>query len=187
MDQAFHDAITYLAGLAEAERLFFRFSPLEASFFGDISNKEALAFYLYTTAQHHHKIINAELWSGYPSGHVAAIAAVLNQGLGKLQPFRARDAELFRGYNADDLDAFSAKYKPGTIVPFAGFTSAARSMDSAYFGNVMFTIRPLNARVIYYVSADFHEDELLFPSGCRFRVLDNERNGNRLAILLEEV
>jgi hypothetical protein len=81
---------------------------------------------------------------------------------------------VYRGYNTRDLDAFSSQYVQGETVKWPAFTSASFSEAGAFGGNVLFIIRALSARAIWWLSPNFHEEEALLPADCSFRVIDKE-------------
>jgi hypothetical protein len=78
----FLDVLRRLIGINEAARCLSKICTLEAldeKFHDKITNLEALAFYVYSTASGWHSYINGQLWSGSPSRDVTAFARVLNQ------------------------------------------------------------------------------------------------------------
>jgi NAD:arginine ADP-ribosyltransferase len=103
-----------------------------------------------------------------------AFAEVLNSGLGKLAPIKGTNGTVFRGYNANDLDAFAGQYSEGQIVTFPAFTSASFKETGAFGGNVLFIIRALSARAIWFLSPNFQEEEALLPTECQFQIVDTE-------------
>jgi NAD:arginine ADP-ribosyltransferase len=173
----FLDALGRLIGADETTRCLGKICNLEALdhiFHVEITNIEALAAYIYSTANGWHSYINKQLWSGSPSSDVAAFAQVLNSTLSKMAAIAGRSATVYRGYNTRDLDAFSAPYVQDEIVTFPAFTSASFSLEGAFGGNVLFIIRALSARAIWWLSPNFHEEEALLPTDCSFRVVDKE-------------
>ena len=191
----FFELLGRLIGETEATRCLGRIcnlSSLDEKFHGEITNAEALAFYVYSTANGWHTYINAELWSGAPNPDVTAFAAVLNSGLSKLAPIKGVNGTVFRGYNARDLDVFAAQYIEGQVVTFPGFTSASFKEAGAFGGNVLFIIRALTARAIWFLSPNFHEEEALLPTGCKFEVVDTqfqvvESQRVKLVLILQEI
>ncbi|WP_322516957.1 ADP-ribosyltransferase domain-containing protein [Rhodopseudomonas palustris] len=190
----FFDVLTRLIGLDEASRCLrkiCKIDQLDAQFHEQISNFEALAFYVYSTANGWHSYINRELWSGHPNPDVTAFAEVLNTALGKIAAITGKPSTVFRGYHSEDLSAFSASYAEGQIVRFPAFTSASFSETSAFGGNVLFIIRALSARAIWWLSPNFHEEEALLPTDCSFQVIDKELRSlsaeARLVIILQEL
>jgi hypothetical protein len=112
--------------------------------------------------------------------------------LGKLAPIKGTNGTVFRGYNARDLDAFAAQYIEGQVVTFPGFTSASFKEAGAFGGNVLFIIRALTARAIWFLSPNFHEEEALLPTGCTFEVVDTqfqvvESQRVKLVLILQEI
>jgi hypothetical protein len=184
-----------LIGASEAARCLHKICHLDAlddHFHDEITNTEALAFYVYSTANGWHSYINAELWSGRPHPDVLAFAGVLNGALRKLSSIKGSNGTVFRGYSAEDLDTFAAQYPDGRVVTFPGFTSASFKEDGAFGGNVLFIIRALSARAIWFLSPNFHEEEALLPTDCQFQVVDKEfqvveNERVKLVLILQEI
>jgi hypothetical protein len=149
-------------------------AALDDKFHEQIMNFEALAFYVYATANSWHSYINEQLWSGSPNRDVAAFAQVLNSALSKIAAITGRQGTVYRGYNTDNLDSFATRYVQDAIVKFPAFTSASFSEAGAFGGNVLFIIRALSARAIWWLSPNFHEEEALLPTDCSFRVVSKE-------------
>ena len=191
----FYEVLKRLIGDAEAARCLGRIcdlNRLDEEFHDQITNTEALAFYVYSTANGWHTYINAELWSGIPHADVVAFAEVLNSGLGKLAPIKGTNGTVFRGYNANDLDVFAEQYSEGQVVTFPAFTSASFKETGAFGGNVLFIIRALSARAIWFLSPNFQEEEALLPTDCQFRIVDTEFQiveGQRVkfVVILQEI
>lgn len=183
-----------LIGVEEAARCLRNIcsrEALDAKFHDEITNAEALAFYVYSTANGWHSYINEQLWSGKPHSDVLAFAAILNSGLGKIAPIAGKQGTVYRGYSTGDLDAFDAQYAQDGTVIFPAFTSASFAQTGAFGGNVLFIIRAFSARAIWWLSPNFHEEEALLPTGCHFRVVDKEfqfveDERVRLVIVLQE-
>jgi len=192
--QQFIDVLGRLIGREETARCLKKIckpEALDAPFHDQMTNAEALAFYIYAMANGWHRTINEQLWSGNPPSDIAAFATVLNSGLGKIVAITGKQATVYRGYHTDDLDAFGAQYGPDQVVTFPAFTSASFSQTGAFGGNVLFIIRALSARSIWWLSPNFHEEEALLPSGCTFRVVDKEFQSvggepDKLVIVLQE-
>jgi hypothetical protein len=190
----FLELLGRLIGVKETARCLGKICSPEAldnRFHGEITNAEALAFYIYSTANGWHSYINQQLWSGSPNSDVTEFARVLNSGLSKMAPIAGKQGTVYRGYRTDDLNSFDADYPKGQIITFPAFTSASFAQSGAFGGNVLFIIRALSARAIWWLSPTFHEEEALLPSGCSFEVVDkvfqfvgNERVG--LVIFLQE-
>jgi NAD:arginine ADP-ribosyltransferase len=191
----FLDLLRRLIGIDETVRCLNKIchaESLEEQFHEQITNSEALAFYVYSTANGWHSYINAQLWSGDSDPDVKAFAEVLNAALGKIVAITGKSATVFRGYDADDLVEFGLKHVEGSVVEFPAFTSASFSEAGAFGGNVLFIIRALSARAIWWLSPNFHEEEALLPTGCLFQVVDKESlsaDGQlaKLVIILQEM
>jgi hypothetical protein len=191
----FLQVLERLIGATEATRCARKIclvEQLDEIFLGRIVNFEAVAFYVYATANGWHSAINAELWTGRPSSDVAAFAEVLNTALDKIPPIGRAAATVYRGYLTDDLSFFDASYAIDGVVSFPGFTSASFSQTGAFGGNVLFIIRASSARAIWWLSPNFHEEEALLPTDCHFRVVDKQTETigsgpSRLVIVLQEI
>ena len=183
-----------LIGATEAMRCARKICPvgeLDEIFHSHIVNFEAVAFYVYATANGWHSAINSQLWAGRPSADVAAFAQVLNKALDKIPPIVGAAATMYRGYQTDELTSFGASYPVDGTVSFPGFTSASFSQASAFGGNVLFIIRASSARAIWWLSPNFHEEEALLPTDCHFRVVDKQietigSEPSRLVVVLQE-
>jgi NAD:arginine ADP-ribosyltransferase len=190
----FIDVLGRLIGADETARCAGKICQIDAldeNLHDQITNVEALAFYVYSAANGWHSYINEQLWSGSPDRDVAAFAEVLNFALGKIVAITGKQGTVYRGYDTRDLDDFGAQYVQDTIVRFPAFTSASFSEAGAFGGNVLFIIRALSARAIWWLSPNFHEEEALLPTDCSFRVVDKEFQsvGDRhvkLVIVLQE-
>ena len=175
-------------GEEAAARYARRFGPLDDSHSGGtVLNYEALAIYAYSTELTWHERINSELWRGDPSADVVLFTSVLNSTLTKLPPYLLNSRVVYRGFKADNLDAFLRRYRVGHQVTFPAFTSATFKRELAFGGNVLFTIRTLTGKAIWYLAANFDEMEVLIPSGRSFRVIDVERHSEAAVISLDEL
>jgi hypothetical protein len=186
-ENEFLESLGRIIGSEEVERCSKRFGPLTEIFYQSITNAEALVFYIYATANGWHAFINRELWSRFPNQDVVVFAYHLDKGLSKLPRYTANGGVIYRGLNVGDLKNFSKQYEVGNTVIFPAFTSASFHERGAFGGNVLFIIRSLNARVIWFLSPNFHEEEVLLPSNCRFIVEGKGMRGDRLAIVLQEI
>ena len=177
-----------IVGRETAARYASKFGDLDAAAFtNEILGYEALAFNIYSTGMGWHIEINRQLWSGSPSPEVEQFARVLDGGLRKLPPYAFKEGVVYRGYFARHLAKFCETYPAGAEISFPAFTSAAFREETAFGGNVLFIIRALSARAIWFLSADYLEDEVLFPTGCRFRVNGSEMQGEKAVIGLQEI
>jgi hypothetical protein len=191
----FLDVLRRLIGVDETARCLGKICSLDALddiFHDKITNLEALAFYIYSTANGWHSYINQQLWSGSPNHDVLVFSQILNSALSKIVAITGKQATVYRGYRTHDLDAFSTQYGQDQIVRFPAFTSASFSEAGAFGGNVLFIIRALSARAIWWLSPNFHEEEALLPTDCSFRVVDREFQSVgdehvKLVIVLQEI
>jgi hypothetical protein len=182
----FFRCIEKIVGRDNASLYASKFGSLDDFQYGDLRNYEALAFYIYTTSLAWHAVINSELWEGGTRDEILVFRDVLNAALEKLPLYTAQNSTVYRGYTAFDLDSFLSHYRPGSTVVFRGFTSASFKASEAYGGNVLFIIRALTARTAWFVSANFHECEVLLPTDRQFLVSEVERRGEQVVIKLTE-
>ncbi|QPC86594.1 hypothetical protein GA830_07485 [Mesorhizobium sp. NBSH29] len=183
----FYGHLTAIVGAQNASLYASRFGGLDDIQHGSILNFEALAFYVYTTSMNWHDHINEQLWAGNPGTEIRAFCDVLNSALQKLPAFKTNGGVVYRGYKTADVDAFLEPYRPGEMVHFRGFTSASIKEDQAFGGNILFIIRALTARAVWFLSANFHECEVLIPAGRHFTVANVMRDQGRAIISLEEL
>jgi hypothetical protein len=184
----FYRCLERIVGEESAARYARRFGPLDNSHSGGtVLNYEALAVYAYSTELTWHERINSELWSGNPTADVVLFTDVLNGTLAKLPPYLLNSRVVYRGFKADNLDTFLRRYRLGHQVTFPAFTSASFKQELAFGGNVLFTIRTLTGKAIWYLTANFDELEVLIPSGRSFRVVDVDRHPDAAVINLDEL
>jgi hypothetical protein len=191
----FLDALQRLIGVDETARCLRKICnkhALDDMFHGEMTNAEALAFYVYSTANGWHTYINEQLWSGEPAPEVRAFAKMLNSGLSKIVAIAGSQGTVYRGYSVTNLEAFAAHYLQGEIVRFPAFTSASFAESGAFGGNVLFIIRALSARAIWWLTPNFHEEEALLPTDCVFRIVDREFQSVggkpvKLVVVLQEI
>jgi hypothetical protein len=72
----FLDVLRRLIGVDETAKCSSKICKLEAlddKFHEEITNVEALAFYVYSTANGWHSYVNEQLWSGSPDRDVVAL------------------------------------------------------------------------------------------------------------------
>ena len=78
-------------------------------------------------------------------------------------------------------------YVPGRTVTWAAFSSSSRREDAAYRRNTRFIILGRHGKDISPYSATPGEDEVLFRSGTRVRVVSRRSMSRWLEIEVEEV
>ncbi|UCI26532.1 ADP-ribosyltransferase domain-containing protein [Mesorhizobium sp. B2-8-5] len=183
---AFLECVAKIVGTETAERYAKGFRDLDRPYTDTILGYEALAFYVYSTGVAWHDHINGSLWKGEASSEVLQFTDVLNNALGKLPPYALHGGLVYRGYRTLDVDDFVARYSVGKVMQFPGFTSAAVRGEEAYFGNVLFTIKALTARRIWFLAA-YDENEVLIPSGRSFQVVESTVSEGKAAIFLDEL
>jgi hypothetical protein len=95
---------------------------------------------------------------------------ILDRALSKLPVF---DGVVFRGIvlGPAQLAAVVQTYKAGGVFEWRAFSSASMLLSKAYGANVYFAIRSKRGRVLGSYSSTPRDNEVLFASGGRFRVL----------------
>lgn len=186
--EEFFECLKAIVGSDNASRYAGRFGPLDgdANVHG-LKNFELIAFFAYSTGMLWHQYINEQLWSAGPDKNVLVFRDVLNRALFKFPAYKGNGGTVYRGYKVDDLDGFLKNYVAGAVVRFPGFTSASFKEELAFGGNVLFIIRALTARVIWYVCATYDEYEVLIPAGRNFEVVEVVKDAWRTVVLLEEL
>jgi NAD:arginine ADP-ribosyltransferase len=150
-----------------------------------LTDLERLAIWIYTTPGNWHQIVNEALWSGKVSDEVRVFAAVLDQALLKLPRV---SGSVYRGtLISQRTEVFLRNYKVGAIVTWPGFTSTTRSRRNAYVGNVLFRIESINGRSLQGYGAEESDEEVLFATGTRYKVIDVVADEAVLAVDLVEV
>lgn len=94
------ELLNRLIGVDETMRCVRKISlpeALDARFHDQITNAEALAFYVYSTANNWHSYINEQLWSGNPDADTVAFSEVLDAALGKIVAITGKQATVYRG------------------------------------------------------------------------------------------
>jgi hypothetical protein len=90
-------------------------------------------------------------------------------------------------YRKTDLDATaSAKYQPGYVVEESAFTSSSRS-QGVWGGSYYFEVKSETGKSIRTFSQNPDENEVLFRSGTKFKVISREGNKIRLEELREKI
>ena len=116
------------------------------------------------------------------------VTELLNRSLRKLPPAAGTS---FRGVDVSSalLQRFNA-LKAGDVVDFAGLTSTSRTAGAALNGEVLLEIRGAAGRSIRHLALIQAEDEVLFTSGSRFRVVsssvDTSKGYDILHIIIDE-
>lgn len=149
-----------------------------------LSDLERLAIWIYTTPRDWHRVVNDALWSKRVSGEVRVFASVLDQALQKLPRV---SATVYRGTFIRQRLEFLRKYEIGTIVTWPGFTSTTRIRRGAYMGNALFRIESITGRSLQGYGAEEADDEVLFATGTRYKVIDMVADERVLLVDLVEV
>lgn len=127
--------------------------------------------------------INAQLRAGTVSGRIRRKIDILTSGLEELPNYRG---DAFRGATIEEVRL--RKYqRVGHIITERAFISASRSPSKAFSGNVRFYILSKKGKEIDQWSAYPDEEEVVFPPGTRFKVLEYARDQNQIEIFLEEL
>ncbi|MEO0760110.1 MAG: minor capsid protein [Cyanobacteria bacterium J06648_16] len=142
--------------------------------------------------------VNQQLRSGNPTDDVKQEVQRVNRALDKMPAY---EGVVYRGIRPDsigEIDGILAQFRQGESVVFPGFTStsASESVGRNYaglngIGGVTVAIRSkgVNGRVVAPISRNPAEQEVLFKSNTRFRVVrveEGEKLGIRSAIVVIE-
>jgi hypothetical protein len=84
-------------------------------------------------------------------------------------------------------EAFLRNHRVGSIVTWPGFTSTTRTRHNAYAGDLLFRIESINGRSLQGYGADEGDEEVLFATGTRYKVIDVIAGEALLAVDLVEV
>jgi SPP1 gp7 family putative phage head morphogenesis protein len=134
--------------------------------------------------------LNRALRSGSASGPQKKVEALLNEAL-TLGP--AYKGKVYRGLSLEGAEkaAFVATHKAalasGGTVGHAQFNSTSRQAGSSFGGSIRLVIESRTGVHVAPISLHHGEDEVLFRSDARFRVLEVSEAGGRVTIHLEEV
>ncbi len=127
--------------------------------------------------------INAALRSGSwtPEQHV--YASMVNKAIMRMPPHKGL---CYRGTSLSPSDL--ARYKEGHIVEERAFMSTAANPNSAFGGNVRFTVTAMGKRGTHIKKLSNHkgEDEVLFAARTFFKVTKVEKKGDVTHIHMEE-
>ena len=158
-----------------------------------MSDAELVRLHLYTLRkgvpdQWTYEKLNEKLRSSDPAtrARVNVSRVVLNNALAKLPDHQGT---VYRGLNFPHEQAredFLARHKVGDVVQYSAFTSA--DVIQPYPGQAKLIIQSRRGKRITDYSGDPTDDEVLFRTDSRFRVLDLEPpEGDRpLTVQLEE-
>ena len=147
-----------------------------------LTGPELVAVFAYTHLSY--KDINAQLRAGGEmEPNAAAIATVLDSALAKLPPY---EGNVHRGADLHSPEQ-RARYARGNEVTEAAYTSTSRNFGQAFKGNTQWSIMSRTGRDVSFCSAIPKEQEILFPSNTRFKVLHNEKIGAETLVVMKEV
>lgn len=151
------------------------------------SKIDLILVYLYThqtLATYHYKSLNSVL-RGHPHPNereLRRLADLITISLLKLPPYSGGCVRF-----ADLTVQQIAGYSPGSIVEEVAFTSSSADLSFRRFVGVSYTMTSKSGRKIAFMSKFPNEDEVLFPPGAKFLVLQNATIGGITQIVMEEV
>jgi len=157
--------------------------PEVAAVLDRVPEEELVAIILYTSS--HFVEMNRTLRQGDTSSldeHGDAIH-LADKGLDKLPSYQGW---VHRGVDSLPAEVL-AKYVPGQTVTEHSFTSTSYDDGAQFAGNVQFKIKSKDGKLVESLSRYDTEKEVLFRPGATFKVLDKERDGDRIVITMEEV
>lgn len=138
---------------------------------GKISPAHASAIIAYTGS--HYGSVNKEMRTGAMTQEQWNYAKALNDALDKLPPHVGVTK---RGTTIPAAQL--AQYQPGVIIEERAFTSTGKG--SKFSGPVSFEIHGKTGRDVSKLSSHSSENEVLFKSGTRFKVVS--RSGNHIVM-----
>jgi NAD:arginine ADP-ribosyltransferase len=127
--------------------------------------------------------INRALRDGTVSRSLAKKVSILAAALNQLPDFRG---DVFRGAQIDP-DLLAPYQDVGNTIVEPAFISPSRSPSKAFLGNARFYILSKRGKEIHRWSAYRDEEEVLFPPGTKFKILEYSRDGDDIEIFLEEM
>ena len=127
-------------------------------------------------------ITNAQLRANELDENTYAHVKQLNTALDALPKF---DSSTTRGTQLDASEL--KKWQPGKIVADHGFMSTTKKLSPDFGGNVQLTVHGKTGRDISKLSGHPSEQEVLFPAGTRFKVVDRSEKHGKSYITLQEV
>ncbi len=134
-----------------------------------LSNAEIVAIALYTNNSY--RDLNSALRSCDHERlkRLRPLISTLNSGLAKLPDYAGQVKRGFK-ISPKNLNALSRRYVVGQVVPMSEFTST--SIDKSYPGEVQMLIQSKHGKYIRQFSSAMREEEVLFSSGSKFKVLE---------------
>jgi len=127
--------------------------------------------------------INEQLRARTVTDRIRHEIEILTSALEELPNFQG---DVFRGAAIEE--GLLRKYqRVRDIITERAFISASLSPSKAFSGNIRFYIISKRGKEIDQWSAYPDEEEVLFPPGTRFKVLEYGRDGNEIEIFLEEL
>lgn len=112
---------------------------------------------------------------------IDALVQVLNNALAKFDDYKGL---VKRGVNLPP--EVLAEHEVGAVVTYAGFTST--SVSKGFAGKHQFVIKSKHGKLIDKFSSAPTEEEVLFKSGTKFKILDRkEKQDGSVDFVMEEV
>lgn len=130
-----------------------------------ISAAQAAHIAAYTCSGY--KEVNSQLREGMMTEQTWHHVKCLNDALDKMPPHEGPVVRKIPGNIA-------AKYKPGMIIDERGFTSTSTRKDWSWSGGGTLQIESKTGRSVKPLSGHPHEEEVLFKSGTKFKVVSND-------------
>jgi SPP1 gp7 family putative phage head morphogenesis protein len=153
----------------------------------ELNQDEATTIYGYSNSSYHN--INAflrqtgKVFDDVQTKYLQAFNQVLNTALDKIKtPFKG---VVYRGTGLTEKQL--AKYVKGKTITEFGFTSTSYSRDEAFAGNTIFIIKSKSGKLIAEISGHKTEQEVLFKSGTKFKVIDVTQEGGKTIIEMNQL
>lgn len=138
----------------------------------------------------YYRELNASLRNGSASASQKKLEALLNEALSLAPVYKGT---VYRGLSLSGTEraAFLANHRAamasGQAVKHGQFNSTSRDASRSFGGDIRLVIESKTGVHVKAISLHPSEDEVLFPSNARFRVLEVTESGGRVTIRLEEV
>jgi hypothetical protein len=127
--------------------------------------------------------VNEQLRAGHMTESAFEFKHNMNDALAKLPKFDGDVVYRKIGLKPDQI----AAYEPGKIVHWSQFSSTSKDPDT-WSGNTHFVIHnPRSGVDVQSISSHPSEAEVILPADTYYRVLSNQKIGDKTRVDLEEV
>lgn len=176
-DQRYCEGIKKCGGYAHYDAKFSGDCKFDVKATCGLEAREVSAIKFYTGSGY--SCLNQYLW-GKDRNEKQAVVETLNSALNKLPEYQG-----FVARGTDLPASIRATHELGATVTYEAFTST--SSISGWQGTDRFLIYSLTGRPIMSLSSLPHENEVLFKSGTKFRIISVKGNSYRHYVMREVV